>query len=302
MDGGSITTAARAWLGHLAIERVLAQATIEAYARDLARLLEQSGIAEITELTASIVRDHLERMHAEGLSAGSRMRALRTISSFGSWLVREGHVAANPCVEIDAPRLQRRLPPVLSIEDVGRLIEAPDVATRLGLRDRAMLEVLYSTGMRVSELAGLLVLDLRLSDGCALARGKGGKERLVMLGEPAIAWLLRYLGEVRPEWEGRRDDRGAVFLSQQGRPMTRQAIWYRIRACAHAAGLEERISAHLIRHSFATHMLEGGADLRLVQELLGHSQADSTAIYTRVAKGRVAEIVELRHPRGGRRH
>ena len=216
---------------------------------------------------------------------------------FYQHLEREGRVAANPCDRIDAPRLGRPLPEVLTEQEVERLLAAPDVDTALGMRDRAMLEVLYATGLRVSELVGLRPEQVNLLQGVLRVVGKGGRERLVPLGEPAVDWLERFLERGRTPILGAGVS-AALFPTGRGGAMTRQAFWHLVRRHAKRAGITRTISPHTLRHAFATHLLDHGADLRVVQMLLGHRDISTTQIYTHVARERLKVIHARHHPRG----
>jgi integrase/recombinase XerD len=283
------------FLTHLAVERGLAPATVEAYGRDLATLADTLEAAGGQALDAAGVRRHLDRLEQAGLAASSRARALSAISGFLAYLRAEGLLAHDPLARIDRPRRGRRVPRVLSREEVEALIAAPDDSP-LGVRDRALLETLYAAGLRVSEVVTLRLVELHLASRSCTVLGKGRKQRLALLGEPAVAWLGRYLGEVRPRWV--REPVEPVFVSPRGRALTRQAVWCRIRRYAGALGIADRVTPHVLRHSFATHLLEGGADLRSLQELLGHADIGTTEIYTHVSRARLRELVEQRHPRG----
>ena len=286
-----------AFLTHLAVERGLSSATIDAYGRDLAALAQNEGECDVRALDAPRLRQHLIRLEERGISATSRNRALSAISQLLAFLRAENVLATDPLADLDRPKRGRRIPHVLGLKEIERLIEAPDERTPLGIRDRAILEVLYAGGLRVSELVDLRLDDLQLHSRVCRVFGKGRRQRLAPLGEPAVRWLTRYLDEVRPRWCG-EDGPDNVFLSNRGKGVTRQAVWYRIRHYALLAGIERKITPHVLRHSFATHLLEGGADLRLVQELLGHSDIGTTEIYTHVSRERLHKVVERSHPRG----
>ncbi|MCM2269476.1 MAG: tyrosine recombinase, partial [Thermoanaerobaculia bacterium] len=214
---------------------------------------------------------------------------------FYGWRVEEGLRGDDPTATLVTPRRVRRLPAVLGERDVASLLAAPDVATPRGLRDRAMLELLYASGLRVSELVGLRLPQLRLEAGFLIAFGKGSKERVVPVGESAEAWLRRYLAEVRPRWARGRHD--AVFVTARGGAMTRQTFWGLIKRHGRAAGIEQPLSPHVLRHSFATHLLEHGADLRAVQAMLGHADISTTEIYTHVHRERLRRVYDEHHPR-----
>jgi integrase/recombinase XerD len=218
---------------------------------------------------------------------------LRTYFAF---LVEEGHVAANPTERLESPRTWRKLPDVLSRADVARLVEAPDPDAALHWRDRAILEILYSSGLRVSEVVDLRLAGLDPGEGVVLVRGKGSKERLVPMGLPAARAIERYLREVRPRISSGRGE-GRVFLSARGRPLSRQTVWSLVATSARAVGIEKKVSPHTLRHTFATHLLEGGADLVAVQELLGHVDISTTQIYTHVDRRYLTEVHRAHHPR-----
>ena len=279
------------------MERGLAPATLCAYRSDLSRFshwlsLRDRGLEEARRLD---VLDFLSaHSHWPPRTIARRLSALRR---FYQHLEREGRVAANPCDRVDAPRLGRPLPEVLTEQEVERLLAAPDVDTALGMRDRAMLEVLYATGLRVSELVGLRPEQVNLLQGVLRVVGKGGKERLVPLGEPAVDWLERFLERGRTRILGARVS-AALFPTGRGGAMTRQAFWYLVKRHAERAGVTRPISPHTLRHAFATHLLDHGADLRVVQMLLGHRDISTTQIYTHVARERLKVIHARHHPRG----
>ena len=285
-----------AFLAHLAVERGLSPATVEAYGRDLARLAETLGDIAVDGIDADSLSGHMRALEARGCGAATRSRALSAISGLLAYLRNEGCLAVDPIANLARPKRARRVPNVLSLEEINALVDAPDDSP-VGVRDRAMLEVLYAAGLRVSELTSLRLADLRLESRCCTVEGKGRKERLALLGEPAIARLARYLRDVRPVWVS-----GAgppeVFVSRRGRPLTRQAVWYRVRRYGQVLGIAYKLTPHVLRHSFATHLLEGGADLRAVQEMLGHADIGTTEIYTHGSRARLRELVESRHPRG----
>jgi integrase/recombinase XerD len=292
----NLDAAIESFLTHLAVERGLAPSTIEAYGRDLSSLAATTGEAEIAAVDAAAVRRHLDRLDRKGIGASTRARALSAIAGLLAFLRAEGLLASDPMADVERPRRGRRVPRVLSVEQVERLILAPDDSP-LGIRDRAILEVLYAGGLRVSELCGLRLGDLELEARVCRVTGKGRRQRLAPLGDPAVVCLNRYLEEVRPRWL-RDTATDAVFVSRRGSAVTRQAVWYRLRHHALAAGIERRITPHVLRHCFATHLLEGGADLRMVQEMLGHADIGTTEIYTHVSRERLHSVVERSHPRG----
>jgi integrase/recombinase XerD len=283
-------------VGDLAVERGVAPATIEAYGRDLAAFSAGVGDALVSQLDAEQIRRHVEALGARGCGPASRARALSALARFFAYLRAEGKLALDPLADLDRPRPRQRVPKVLSREEVEALVRAPDESA-LGIRDRALLELLYAAGLRVSELVGLELDGLALAERSCTVVGKGRKQRRVLFGEPAAHWLARWLDEVRPRW-ARFSRSPHVFLSQRGSALSRQAVWYRIRAYGLQLGIGHRLTPHVLRHSFATHLLEGGADLRAVQELLGHADIGTTEIYTHVSRARLRELVDARHPRG----
>jgi integrase/recombinase XerD len=282
------------------MEHGLSENTLAAYRTDLAGLaawLHQQGISTLPQAR----REDLLAYLAERVVAGARPRTTaRLLSSLRRYyrhLVREGRLQADPSVRIDTPRIGRPLPDSLSEREVEDLLAAPDVGDTLGLRDRAMLELLYACGLRVSELVGLASEQINLTQGVVRLTGKGNKERLVPLGEEAVDWVQRYLDGSRPLLAGSVLAR-QLFITARGKGMTRQAFWYRIRHYALKSGINKHLSPHTLRHAFATHLLNHGADLRVVQMLLGHSDLSTTQIYTHVARERLKDLHAHHHPRG----
>ncbi len=250
-------------------------------------------------VTRSDIERYLSAQFTEQARASSVNRRLSTLKRFYRWRVESGSLLESPCTLIDAPRTARYLPKNLSEKQVEDLLDAPNTSTALGERDRAMLETLYASGLRVSELVGLKLIQVNLEQGLVKLIGKGSKERIVPLGELAVAWLQRYIGGARAHWlvPPRRSD--FVFLTARGEPMTRQAFWHLIKRHAVTAGISaEALSPHTLRHAFATHLLNHGADLRVVQMLLGHSDITTTQIYTHVARERLKRVHQQHHPRG----
>jgi integrase/recombinase XerD len=301
-----LTRDAERFLVYLVAERGLSDNTIAAYRRDLDRYLAFLATREIDRaerVDTGTVRSFVASVSAsthgpdeEPYKATSVSRALSAVRSFHRFLLREGVVDHDPTVEVVRPRLPRALPHPLGVDEVRRLVEAPDPATPSGLRDRAILEVLYGAGLRVSELTNLDVDDVDLSDGYLRVLGKGGKEREVPIGRHARAALQAYLTRARPSMAGPRS-RGAVFLNTRGGRLTRQSCAKLLGVHASAAGVGRRVSPHDLRHSFATHLLEGGADVRVVQELLGHASVATTQIYTLVTKEHLRAVYLTAHPR-----
>lgn len=285
-----------AFLAHLAVERGLSQATVEAYGRDLTALAATLGDVGVGALDAAALRRHVERLAKRGLAGSTRARSLSAISRLLAWLRAERLLAHDPLADLERPKRSRKIPKVLSVEEVLALVRAPDESD-IGIRDRAILELLYAAGLRVSEATSLRLDDLQLGSRSLTVFGKGRRQRLALVGEPAVAAIERYLAEVRPRWVRGRDV-AEVFLTARGAKMTRQAVWYRLRAYGLALGIAHKLAPHVLRHSFATHLLEGGADLRIVQEMLGHADIGTTEIYTHVSRRRLHELVNARHPRG----
>jgi integrase/recombinase XerD len=285
-----------AWLAHLSAERGLARNSIAAYRRDLESLGRHLGKRELKDARQDDLLAALRHMRTAGRSPRSVARWLVAVRSFYSWLARDGMIAEDPAVRLDAPKVWTSLPKVLDGSDVVRLLEAPVRSSPRGARDAAMLEVLYATGLRASELVGLKLPDLHLDAGYLRCVGKGSKERVVPLGAEAQATLSLYLGSARLLLlAGRRSE--AVFVGRSGMPLTRQGFWKLIKAHARRAGIRASLSPHTVRHSFATHLLENGADLRAVQMLLGHADISTTQIYTHVNRERLKRLYLDFHPR-----
>jgi integrase/recombinase XerD len=287
------------FLQALWLEKGLSANTRAAYRSDLTHFhgwLHERGI-ELVAVSREALGDHLAWRLDQTYNARSTARLLSGLRGFYRFLLREAVIAEDPTLLVEQPRLGRSLPQSLSEADVEALLAAPDLEEPLGLRDRAMLEVLYACGLRVTELVSLTLEQLNLRQGVVRVFGKGSKERLVPLGEEALHWLERYLREGRMELlAGRPSD--ALFPSRRGEQMTRQTFWHRIKLHARVAGIDKHLSPHTLRHAFATHLLNHGADLRSVQMLLGHSDLSTTQIYTHVARARLQELHARHHPRG----
>jgi integrase/recombinase XerD len=281
------------------IEEGLAANTLAAYRRDLtlfARWLDQSSGRSVVEASETDLRQYALARHA-GSAASSTNRRLSVFKRFFRWALRERLRDADPTLKLDSARQPLRVPKSLSEAQVEALLAAPDTATPLGLRDRAMLELLYASGLRVSELVTLKTVNVSFVESALRVTGKGSKERLVPFGEEALAWIERYLAESRATILGRRAS-AALFVTGRGGPMTRQMFWKLIKAHAARAGIVAPLSPHTLRHAFATHLLNHGADLRAVQMLLGHADISTTTIYTHVARERLKQLHALHHPRG----
>lgn len=287
-----------AYIDHLRVERRLAALTVESYSRDLAslaRFLEERGLA-LEEVTRQDLEAFVRAIMSGGLSPRSAARAVACVRGFYRFLVLDRRIETSPADDLRAPRAWPALPRFLTIEEVDRLIAAPDVSTPRGLRDRAMVELLYATGLRVSELVGLRQADLNLEAGYLSCVGKGEKERLVPIGDEAVSWVQRYLREGRLALlKGRASAR--LFVNARGGSLSRVGFWKILKQYGLRAGLPHDLSPHVLRHSFATHLLDRGADLRAIQMMLGHADLSTTQIYTHVLDARMRSVYEKFHPR-----
>ena len=287
------------FIAYLRAERGLSGNTVEAYARDLQeyfRHLAKDGIAEPSRARRDHVIEHMSSLAARGLSSRSRARHLSAIRAFHRFLRAEKVAAFDPTEDIDTPKAAKKLPVYLKLAEVEALLASPDERTPEGARDRAMLELLYATGLRVSELTRLPLNHLNLQAGYLIARGKGNKERMVPVGEVAIEKVRQYLAGARHALLRGRESR-ALFVTSRGRPFTRQGFWKLLRRYALKAGIGKLPSPHKLRHSFATHLIERGADLRAIQEMLGHADLSTTQIYTHVDRARLKAVYDKSHPR-----
>ena len=287
------------FLDHISLERGLSRHTRAAYADDLRQFieyLEARGVRSLNMVDRKLILDHLMDLRRKGMTTSSISRHLVAIKVFFRFLVQEGLLSADVTETMDSPRLWKILPDILSEKEVDALLSMPDVRTPLGLRDRAMFELLYATGLRVSELASLRLRDLHLDEGYLRCVGKGRKERVVPIGTEAMRLLERYLEEVRPLLDPGGEEK-ALFLGRRGRPLSRQRIWQLIRRYALEAGITRKVSPHSLRHSFASHLLKNGADLRVIQELLGHADISTTQIYTHVDSDHLKAVHQRFHPR-----
>ncbi|CDZ95941.1 MULTISPECIES: site-specific tyrosine recombinase XerD [Pseudomonadaceae] len=287
------------FLDALWLEKGLSDNTREAYRSDLALFngwLDERGV-RLAEAGREVILDHLAWRLANDYKARSTARLLSGLRGFYRFLLREGLIEVDPTLRVEMPRLGRPLPKALSEADVEALLAAPDIGDPLGLRDRAMLEVLYATGLRVTELVSLRLEQINPRQGVLRTFGKGNKERLVPLGDEAMHWFERYLRQGRGLLLGDKAS-DVVFPSRRGEQMTRQTFWHRIKLHARTAGIASSISPHTLRHAFATHLLNHGADLRTVQLLLGHTDLSTTQIYTHIARARLQELHAKHHPRG----
>jgi integrase/recombinase XerD len=288
------------WLDSSWMEKGLSDHSLSNYRRDLCQFAGWLGTqgSSLQGCQRLQLFDYLACQHERGLSPRSVARQLSALRGFYRWAIRERHTSEDPTLLVERPKLGRPLPKTLSESDVEALLAAPDCDTPLGLRDRTMLEVLYAAGLRVSELVGLTLGQVNTRQGLVRIVGKGDKERLVPLGEEAIGWLQRYMRDARPVLIGEKQS-DVLFPSQRGQMMTRQTFWHRLRQMALTGGVQKPLSPHTLRHAFATHLLNHGADLRVVQLLLGHSDLSTTQIYTHVAKQRLQDLHAQFHPRSG---
>lgn len=282
------------------LEDGLSRNTLESYRRDLRQFadwLQRSRSRSVLEADHADLLAYLGYRFRHNTKPRSAARLLSSLKRFYRFLLREGRVSADPTLQVDSPKLPRALPKTLTEPDVEALLAAPDASTALGLRDRAMLEALYASGLRVSELVGLAVSQVNMDGGVIRVMGKGAKERLVPLGEEALHWIKRYLADSRPALLQMRAA-NTLFVTVRGQAMTRQTFWNLVKRYARTAGIAKPISPHTLRHAFATHLLNHGADLRVVQMLLGHSDISTTQIYTHVARERLKLLHARHHPRG----
>ncbi|MBN1894103.1 site-specific tyrosine recombinase XerD [bacterium] len=288
------------FLGHILLERGLSANTRDAYQNDLGRFLlylEENGIGDIGEVRDSHIRDLIRLLDSLGLAGASIARNITALRMFFRYAVGESLCAADPTDRIELPRRSRVLPGILEIQEMDAVLALPECSTDKGMRDKALLEFLYATGIRVSELVGLNQSDLLPTENLVRVFGKGGKERLVPVGDWALKPVLDYQIRVRPALAGRGKGGDLLFLSMRGRPLTRTAVWKLVKHYVRAAGIHKNVHPHTFRHSFATHLLEGGADLRSVQELLGHSDISTTQIYTHLDREYLREVIRTFHPR-----
>jgi integrase/recombinase XerD len=292
-----------AFLDHLAVERGLALNTRSAYRNDLAQFscfLRGRGVEHLNGAQRRHITEYLLHQRKGGLSPRSLSRHLAAIRMFCRFLCREKLLAVDITQTIDSPKLWRTLPHTLDYQEVEHLLDAPDISTKLGLRDKAMLEFMYATGLRVSEVAHIKLSDINFEAGFLRSVGKGNKERIVPVGKQAIEWIQRYLHEARGSF-ARADNIGEVFISTRGKALSRKTIWVLIKKYSRRAGISKNITPHTLRHSFASHLLDNGGDLRVIQEMLGHADISTTQVYTHVDQGRLKDTHYRFHPRSGRR-
>jgi len=291
----------KSYVHYLKVEKGLSQNTLKSYKRDLdayTQFLESAGIKNVSNVTEHDISAYISKMKARGLETTTINRALSTIRGFHTFLFEEERGQTNPAELIDSPKNTQKLPDTLSVEEVITLIESVPVdESGLWIRNRAMLECLYATGMRASELIAITRQQLMTQEGVLRVRGKGEKERVVPVGRVALEWIQKYLTELRPGLTKAKRGNDVLFLNRRGAPMSRVSVWNIIQEAAKNSGLKKRIYPHILRHSFATHLLEAGADLRAVQELLGHADISTTQIYTHIDRSYLKQIHTQYHPR-----
>ena len=280
------------------LEKGLSKNTLSAYRHDISSFSDWYKGVSLLEVQRVDLLDYLSQRLKDGYSSRSTARSLSSLRAFYSHITVKHNLKENPTSRVDSPKLGRSLPKTLSEDEVEKLISSPDVEDYIGLRDRAMLELIYACGLRVSELISLDMLNLNLRQGVIRVIGKGEKERLVPMGEEALDWVQRYINKGRPYLLKEDNKVSELFLSKRRKSMTRQTFWYRIKEYANKASINKDLSPHTLRHAFATHLINHGADLRTVQLLLGHSSLSTTQIYTEVARHRMKELHNEHHPRG----
>ncbi len=285
------------FLEEMWVEKALSDNTLAAYRRDLTDVARRLQGKRLPDASTADLAECMAARYQEGLKARSTARWLSCLRSYYKQAIRKGRMDSDPSRGISAPKLGRPLPGVLSAREVDQLLAAPDIDQPVGLRDRAMLELLYASGLRISELVTLPIVALNVRQGVVRVVGKGDRERLVPVGAVALGWLRRYVDNARPLLSYRHQT-AALLLSNRGEAMTRQNFWYAIKRYAEIAGIHKVISPHTLRHAFATHLLDNGADLRAVQMMLGHADLSTTQIYTHVAQARLKALHAKHHPRG----
>jgi len=288
------------FLNYLSLERGLSPNTLESYGRDLRQYREylerMDNPSSLSAVSRSTIASYLLYLQRQGKATATVARRLAALKAFYQYLVRQKYLDKDPTANMESPRLEKRLPKVLTVNEVEALLRQPDVTSPVGLRDKAMLELLYATGIRVSELIALNLEDVNLENGYIRCLGKGAKERIVPMGSMAIKSLQEYLSQARHRLVTNDEER-SLFVNHHGRRLTRQGFWKIVKKYSEEAEINKDITPHTLRHSFATHLLENGADLRSVQEMLGHADISTTQIYTHITKGRLKEVYAKTHPR-----
>jgi integrase/recombinase XerD len=296
-----VTEHLRSYIHYLEIEKNASANTIASYKLDLARYLqylEEKNITSLEKIKDRDISGFLSLLYDIGLSASSVSRNLSAIKMFHRFLVGDGVTKNNPTENVDTPKLEKQLPDVLNQDEIETILNQPNTVDPLGIRDKAILETMYATGVRVSELIGLKQSGVHADAGVIQVFGKGSKERLIPIGRSALEWIAKYQTEVRPQFAKKGRGRDVVFLNTRGTPLSRMTIWNIVDRYTRQAGIQKDVHPHTFRHSFATHLLEGGADLRSVQEMLGHSDISTTQIYTHIDREYLKEVHRTFHPRG----
>ncbi|GHP12745.1 tyrosine recombinase XerD [Lentilactobacillus fungorum] len=287
------------YIHYLRVERGLAENTLTSYRQDLMAAVTyfQKSTVNFNQVDQFLILNYLELLQNQNKSRNTVIRTVSSLRRFFQYLVQFGIIQEDPMLKVDSPKKAQSLPDVLSEQQVNQLLTAPDTTKQLGIRDRAILETLYATGLRVSELINLKLVDLHLSMHLLQTIGKGDRERIVPISDVAIEWLTRYLQTTRVKLLVKRPNTDFVFLNAHGKQLTRQAIWQLIKKYVNQVGIRTHVTPHTLRHSFATHLLENGADLRIVQELLGHADISTTQIYTHISHRHLKEVYDKFHPR-----
>lgn len=289
------------YIHFIQVERQLSVNTLASYRRDLESyvnyLQNAEGMADFNRVERTTILRHLEQLRAQGKTSRTIARHISSIRSFHQFLLREKRAESDPTVHLEMPTIEQKLPNILSIEEIEALLTAPNRSKPQGIRDLAMLELLYGSGMRISELIALDLADIHLTMGFVRVFGKGGKERIIPLGKSALSAISTYLNNARGQLQGKYPKTDAFFINQRGKRLTRQGCWKLMKEHALKAGIQHELTPHTLRHSFATHLVENGADLRAVQEMLGHADISTTQIYTHISKTRLSEVYKQFHPR-----
>ncbi|WP_374967591.1 site-specific tyrosine recombinase XerD [Lysinibacillus sp. RS5] len=289
------------YIHFIQVERQLSDNTLASYRRDLENyvnfLREAEGMSDFRKVERMTILRHLEQLRMQGKTSRTVARHISSIRSFHQFLLREKRAETDPTVHLEMPTIEQKLPNILSIEEIEALLVAPNRSKPQGVRDVAMLELLYGSGMRISELIALDLADIHLTMGFVRVFGKGGKERIIPLGKSALSALSTYLDGARSQLQGKYPKTDAFFINQRGKRLTRQGCWKLMKEHALKAGIQHELTPHILRHSFATHLVENGADLRAVQEMLGHADISTTQIYTHISKSRLSEVYKQFHPR-----
>lgn len=289
------------YLTYIRLEKNLSENSVESYKNDLSKFilhLMKTGINDFNKVTPSVIADYFNMLRKQELSGSTSARYLSALKGFFSYLYDQSYVENDPTEVLTSSRRRRKLPTVLSLKEINNILKMPDTGKPLGLRDRAMLELCYSSGLRVSELINLKMNDLLFSDEVIRVLGKGSKQRIVPVGKSAVRWVTEYLKKARPSLENKIRSQNIIFLNRRGTKLSRMGVWKIFNRYTKDAGIKKEVHPHTFRHSFATHLVEGGADLRAVQEMLGHSDISTTQIYTHIDRDFVKQIHKDFHPRG----